>query len=115
MHLVKEPMLLGLVHFVGKHKFAFKYQLLFSVATSVLVLLSVLAVGYCVTPVTVLSVEEQSKIKDQLIQDLPGKDLITAYYNVASLKLLNSNVPKSEVSHFNSCFCSAMLTDICRA
>ena len=71
----------------------------FSVATIVLVLLSVLAVGHCVTPLTVLSVEEQSKIRDQLIQDLPGKDVKTAYYNVASLKLLNSDVPKSEVNY----------------
>jgi hypothetical protein len=48
---------------------------------------------------TVLTVEEQSRIKDQLTQNLPGKDLETAYYNVASLKLLNSNVPKAEVKH----------------
>ncbi|CAB4029760.1 dolichyl-diphosphooligosaccharide--glycosyltransferase subunit 2-like, partial [Paramuricea clavata] len=66
------------------------------VATSVLVLLGVVAVGLCVTPTTVLTVEEQSRIKDQLTQNLPGKDLETAYYNVASLKLLNSNVPKAE-------------------
>ena len=64
-----------------------------------LVLLGVVAVGLCVTPMTVLTVEEQSRIKDQLTQNLPGKDLETAYYNVASLKLLNSNVPKAEVKH----------------
>ena len=62
-----------------------------------LVVLSVLAVGLCVTPKKALTVEEQNKIKDQLTKDLPGKDLQTAYYNVASLKLLNANVPKSEV------------------
>ena len=57
------------------------------------------AVGLCVTPTTVLTVEEQSRIKDQLSQNLPGKDLETTYYNVASLKLLNAAIPKAEVKY----------------
>ncbi len=70
-----------------------------------LVLLGVFAVGLCVTPATVLTVDEQSRIKDQLSQNIPGKDLETTYYNVASLKLLNSAVPKAEVKHScNACF-----------
>ena len=64
-----------------------------------LVLLGVFAVGLCVTPTTVLTVEEQSRIKDQLSQNLPGKDLETTYYNVASLKLLNAAIPKTEVKY----------------
>ena len=66
------------------------------VATSVLVLLGVFAVGLCVTPTTVLTVEEQSRIKNQLSQNLPGKDLETTYYTVASLKLLNAPLRKAE-------------------
>ena len=64
-----------------------------------LVLLGVFAVGLCVTSTTVLTVEEQSRIKNQLSQNLPGKDLETTYYNLASLKLLNAPLPKAEVKY----------------
>ncbi|XP_028404232.1 dolichyl-diphosphooligosaccharide--protein glycosyltransferase subunit 2-like [Dendronephthya gigantea] len=66
------------------------------VTASVLVLLCVLTVGLCAAPTTVLTLEEQGRIKAQLSADLPGKDLETTFYNVASLTLLNSKVPKSE-------------------
>ncbi|XP_046854712.1 dolichyl-diphosphooligosaccharide--protein glycosyltransferase subunit 2-like [Xenia sp. Carnegie-2017] len=62
-----------------------------------LFLLTLVSLGSCVTPRTVLSVDEQSRIKEKLLQDLPDlKNLEDLYYNVASLKFLKSEVPKSK-------------------
>lgn len=59
------------------------------------------SLGSSVTPRTVLSVDEQSRIKEKLLQDLPDlKNLEDLYYNVASLKFLKSEVPKSKVNSY---------------
>lgn len=63
-----------------------------------LLLLGVLSIGVQVMHATVLTVEEQSRIKDQLSQNLPGNDVETTYYGVSSLKILNSDVPKEKVT-----------------
>lgn len=61
-------------------------------------LLGLCVVGHSLSPTTVLSTEEQNKIKDRLVKNIPGGDLPSTYYTVASLELLNAKVPSREVN-----------------
>ena len=61
-------------------------------------LLGLCVVGHSLSPTTVLSTEEQNKIKDRLAKNIPGGDLPSTYYTVAALELLNAKVPLAEVN-----------------
>ena len=59
-------------------------------------------VGQALSPLSVLSIDDQAKLKAIFEQAQPFTDLASAHYSILGLKLFSATIPKAQVSIFFS-------------
>ncbi len=69
-----------------------------SLGVTLLIVLVCGVVGQALSPLYVLSMDDQAKLKAVFEQAQPFTDLANAHYSILGLKLFSATIPKAQVS-----------------
>ena len=72
--------------------------MLFSSGITLLVVLVCGVLGQALSPLSVLSIDDQAKLRAVFEQAQPFTDLANAHYSILGLKLFSATIPKAQVS-----------------